>query len=309
VIEYRLLTKPEIPNAVALWVKVFGVEEAFFTSLLAAEEPDDFSVGAFENGRQVSSVHVFLRSFRDRNGEPLKVGGIGSVSTLPSARKQGHSGRLLTLAIEGMTERGCIYSYLATGVHDHYARYGWRTVSGAVLCGEPRKDSQSFAVERVAVSDQTLSQMERLYRESTGSTPMANVRSTKFWDTSVRYRVSGSEDRIYMSTQNDVRTAYLVERESEAGLELIEAAGEPGAVSGLIKNRLSLAAERGVKTIQSFLPVDSVAGSAVKAGCERVWSAEERTWMVRPIENRITLPDLVAIHADPRGRRSQLDNF
>lgn len=90
---YRTVTPEEVPAAVSLWDEVFGVGRVFFESLLAGDGPDahDRLLVAEEDGKFVSSVHVFLRRQRDLEGTPRQVGAIGSVSTLPDHRGRGHS--------------------------------------------------------------------------------------------------------------------------------------------------------------------------------------------------------------------------
>ena len=63
-VTFRTLTPEEMPTAVQLWVDVFGVEAPFFQTLLDGDPPGGVSVGAFEDGKLVSSVHVFIRWFR-----------------------------------------------------------------------------------------------------------------------------------------------------------------------------------------------------------------------------------------------------
>jgi len=311
-ITYRLLNPAEMPAAVSLWVSVFGVEAEFFQTLLDGGDPDDFSVGAFEHGRQVSSVHVFIRWFRDRNGNPLKVGGIGSVSTLPEARAHGHSSKLLKMAIAEMENRGCIWSYLGTGVNDHYARHGWRTLSTPFFRGSLRDDLKGLQLEKSSVDEELLSRMAAIYQSYSSTRSMANARSKSLWMHSMRYRTTRSHHSVYTSTDGETTTAYLVCGVSDGCLDLIEGACLPdrdGDLGELISSCLALAAAEGIQTARYHLPEDSGVYNAFEEACTEVWSGEERSWMGRPIAGRISWPDLAALHADPRGRRSELDHF
>lgn len=82
---------------------------------------------AEDNGQIVATVRVFAReAYID--GFRVTVGGIGEVSTIDAYRRKGISGKLLEMAIDYMVRKGMDMSLLFTGVHGHYARYGWFTV-------------------------------------------------------------------------------------------------------------------------------------------------------------------------------------
>jgi GNAT superfamily N-acetyltransferase len=309
---YRTLFQDEIPTAVKLWVDVFGIEAPFFQTLLDGDEPDGVSVGAFEGDSLVSSVHVFIRWFRDREGNPQKVGAIGSVSTLPDARAQGHSSRLLQLAIQEMTARDCIWSYLGTGVNDHYAKQGWRTVSTANFRGVLDPSTTAEFLEPAKVTESLLDDMAGVFLTYSTKIPMTNARTRSMWQTAIRYRVSGASDEVFTVYKGDELRAYLVTRGSESNLELVEGAFVEGAEAefkDLVRKRVALAGSKGGRKATCLLPEASVGFAVFKEECNEVLPAEDRAWMVRPIADRITWSDLVAILADPRGRRSELDNF
>jgi len=305
---YRLLTAEEIPSAVQLWVEVFAVEAEFFNSLLRGGDADDFSVGAFEDGRIVSSVHVFMRWFRDREGRPQKVGGIGSVSTLSDHRAKGHSSKLLALAVEGMAARGCVWSYLGTGVNPHYARAGWRTVSTPFFTGQPKPATEAVDLQKQTVTDSFLDQMAMVHSAYSRSRPMANDRSPAIWAHAVRYRVTRPEDEVFARFSGENLVAYLVCNRSQQDVEFVEAAclpGGEGELQSLIRRRIASASGQVTSSIEENGP----AHPAFVEACSRVTRREDLAWMVRPIAEGVGFPELMAIQGDPRGRRSGLDNF
>lgn len=311
-VSYRLLSAEEMPTAVQLWVAVFGVESQFFESLLEGGDPDDFSLGAFDNGRLVSSVHVFMRWFRDRSGEPMKVGGIGSVSTLPEARSQGHSQRLLKMAIEEMERRDCIWSALGTGVNDHYAKHGWRTISSPYFKGLLKPDLAGNLADPVSVDSELIVQLENVHIAYTHSRPMANDRSKKLWKYSAVYRTTRPYHQVFTIQNAGAVTAYLLCGASEDQIDLVEGAcldGHTSDLNDLIQNRLALASQQNVKTVYYHLAEESGVFTAFSHSCSEIWPAEGRGWMARPIADRISWPELAAIHADPRGAKSDVDNF
>jgi len=311
-VQYRILSADEFPTAVKLWVDVFGVEAPYFQTLLEGGTSDDFSLGAFEGDRLVSSVHVFMRRYRDLAGVPLKVGGIGSVSTLPEARSKGYSSQLLQMSILEMAERKCIWSYLGTGVNDHYARHGWRTVSTPGFIGTLWPSAVSSTIQPSKVTAPLLTAMAAVHASHSKYLPMANDRSTAMWNHAIRYRVSEPTDEVYISHKDSELTAYLVCRLKDGQLDLVEAACREGAdqaLRDLVRQRLRMAAGQGLKRAICLLPKGNEAFPSFIEACQRIQPAEDRAWMVRPIADRIPWPDLVALHADPRGRRSDLDNF
>lgn len=301
-----------MPTAIQLWVNVFGIEEAFFQTLLDGGDSDDFSLGAFEGDRLLSSVHVFMRHFRNRAGEPLKVGGIGSVSTLPEARSKGYSSQLLQMSILKMADRKCIWTYLGTGVNDHYSRHGWRTVSTPYYRGTLWPAIKPPAIQPSRVTENLINAMATVYGAHSRTLPMANDRSKKMWNSAVKYRITGPQDEVFITYKGSDLTAYLVSRQREDGIDLVEAAcreGSDQALRDLVRTRLQQASAEGLRKVICFLPKASEAFPAFIEACQGIQPAEERGWMVQPIADRISWPDLVAIHADPRGRRSDLDNF
>ena len=267
--EYRLLAQEEYPTAVNLWVEVFGVEAPFFETLLEGGDHDDFSLAAFDGDKLVASVHVFMRWFRDQTGEPRKVGGIGSVSTLPEARAQGHSFKLLEMAIEEMETRDCVWSYLGTGVNDHYAKHGWRTLSTPFMWGRLRHDLSEALEPPVTVDEDVLARMAGLHMSDSYTCPMANSRSAEMWKHAVRYRVTGDAQRVYLAHADDKAAAYLVTGEWNNYPGLIEAANHTDCehhLDQLIRSHLAEAVRNGATIGRSMLPEHSV-GTRAFMGC------------------------------------------
>lgn len=101
---------------------------------------------AEEDGRFLAHVGLYPIEIVTA-GVPLRVGGIGAVSTLPEARGQGHMGRLLQHVIGEMRRLDYPLSWLG-GDRQRYNSYGWEIAGEtAVLkfsqrslewCGAPR---------------------------------------------------------------------------------------------------------------------------------------------------------------------------
>jgi predicted N-acetyltransferase YhbS len=302
--EFRELRMDEIPEAVRLWVEVFGVEAPFFETLLAGGDPaEDVSLGAFHSdGRLLSSVHVFMRRIRDREGRPLKVGGIGSVSTHSDFRHQGLSGRLIEMAIAAMSREGCVWSYLGTGVNGHYARYGWRTVSTASVVAslDGLAETPSDHVRERSIVDETLTEMAQIYAAFTAARPMAHVREPRTWQTAIRYRLK--EPILCLPG------AYLAGQRGEQSWTVVDLAHVDGDLEVLRQLVLAFALRArtaGAKELRFEVPVN--------AEILRPFSShrpqEHLHMMARPVEDRISWAELAALLADPRGLHCSLDNF
>lgn len=301
--EYRALNPNEAPP-VALWEEVFRVAAPFFTSLLGNE---DLSFAALEEGEVVSSVHVFMRDLRDREGRPLRVGGIGSVCTRKDCQKRGHSGRLLEMAIQGMERAGCVWSLLGTGVNDHYARYGWRTVSTPNPWGVLRFDVSGEA-EILLPDDATLDEMAPLYEEATRDRPLATVRTERLWRTAVRYRLEPKKGFVVGARRDGRLIAYVAVGNPWGKWAFAEAAGDVAQFPALFATAAGTLREKGVEQALCLLP-EGPARAAFGGVVERIHLAESRSEMLRPIADRIAWPDLFALYGDPRGRTCLLDAF
>lgn len=299
--EYRVLAPAE-PPPIALWSETFHLEPSFFESVLGSE---DVSLAAFEDGELVSSVHVYVREMRDRRGRPLRVGRVSNVCTRPDHRKRGHSGRLIERALEEMERRGCVWSLLATRVHKHYARYGWRTVSTPEPWGEIREDASGEAVD-LTPDNATLRAMAALYDAGTEDRPLAMVRGPEAWR-AIRYQISG-RTLLLGAYDGDRLAAYVVAIRPWGHWAVVEAVGAPARFPGLF-GALGARLRRRIDIyVQAHLP-EGPAMDAFASMVERVGSGENRETMLRPIAGRISWPDLLALYGDPRGRPGDLDAF
>ena len=81
---------------------------------------------AIDEGTIVSTVRVFIRKMF-LHGEPITVGGIGEVSTLPEYRRRGIATQLLKDSIRFMESRDIVMSSLH-GSQRIYAIEGWEKV-------------------------------------------------------------------------------------------------------------------------------------------------------------------------------------
>jgi hypothetical protein len=131
---------------------------------------------------------------------------------------------------------------------------------------------------------------------------MANDRSPELWRHAVRYRITAAIDRVYVRREGKVLAAYLVARQHEDALELVEGYGDRLDV-------LTAEVIAGASKVIASTPPDSVVSRTVRSLSSRSWTEEDCAWMARPIADRVSWAELGAILYDSRGRRSDLDNF
>lgn len=124
----RPVLDSEQGQALALWQSVFGEMPGYFERYFQPDADPLYregdTLGAWQDVRLVSAVHLCRRPVIWGEAT-LLCGGIANVATLPEARRQGLSRRLLEMAIAKMEQEGFDYSLLGTGVPDHYAALGW----------------------------------------------------------------------------------------------------------------------------------------------------------------------------------------
>lgn len=149
----------------------------------------------------VSTVRVFDRRLLIR-GREVSCGGIGEVSTKPEYRRQGHSGRLLTMAADLMAARGMPLSLLFTDRFGHYGRYGWRQIKLPLVAATPRPgvtvDRAGTAFRPVDFA-RDLDLMMAAYRDLNARASGATVRDSRaYWERWVSSEM-GDQGRIFLA--------------------------------------------------------------------------------------------------------------
>jgi len=87
----------------------------------------DFSLAVVKDNRYLAHLQILDRTLLF-DGQPLRVGGIGSVGTRPECRGRGYATALLNRATEIMDQEKMKASILFTGIHPFYERLGWKSV-------------------------------------------------------------------------------------------------------------------------------------------------------------------------------------
>lgn len=181
-VELRAVSLKEQAQALALWQAVFNTPPGFFERYYDASADPLFqegdTLGAWNTGRLVSAMHLCRRPMIWGSGT-LLCGAIANVATLPEARRQGLSRRLLELAIQKMEKERFDFSLLGTGVPDHYAALGWEKTLSPRFTIHPFFDGFS---SEVAVHWQPLENCEALTAiDAAAPRPLQFVRPDPYW--------------------------------------------------------------------------------------------------------------------------------
>lgn len=200
----------------ALWIHAFGECGWIFDSLNAGtiDRKLEHTLVAEQDGRLVAAVDVFMREMRDGTGLPVKVGGIGSVATHESFRKQGLSGQLLTNAIDLMQREGCAWSLLFASLVDHYGKYGWvETPWRKYVCHgrKPYAPSHTYVIEGLGNSGPwPFEASARIYESFNAARPMCHVRTPLYWAEAIRVRLELPDRLTWVAHRDGKLQAYIV---------------------------------------------------------------------------------------------------
>jgi predicted acetyltransferase len=317
-IEYRAVRVNEEPEAMRLWTSIFPVPEPFFQTLMDVQEDRtlDQTRVAHQDGKIVSALHVFYRQNRGLGDRILKMGAIGSVATYEEARKQGHSGRLLQDVIELMERDGCDWSLLFTGVNNHYARYGWKTIPTYSRHGELRDDSpvdSRYEVETITDPWDLLPELKRIYDAFNTSRPLSTVRTLRAWQTAIYYRMGpASGATTFLARRDGQLVGYAVVKNGQDSISIEEVGCLPGEDESLIA-LLDAASVKGREVgkhrLSAMLPNEPAIDAALESVTRGLTREEHGYVMARPIGDRMTMADVEALFAAPGAIHWSLDNF
>ena len=100
---------------------------------------DDWTVSVKLDGQAVCHVGIVERA-GTVNGQPVKLGGIGGVATLPGWRRHGYAEAALRTAAEFMrNELRVEFGLLICGdqMMPYYGKLGWQPVAGPLMFDQP----------------------------------------------------------------------------------------------------------------------------------------------------------------------------
>lgn len=125
----NIASRAELDNVYDMLGSVFPVGRDFFQKRLDYDSTYDLSTTwiAEQDGNMAATIQVF--PYVGRVGTAaMKIGGIGSVATLPEYRGQGHSRQILQRLTEWMEQEEYDLSLLFAEIHSFYEKSGWNIV-------------------------------------------------------------------------------------------------------------------------------------------------------------------------------------
>jgi GNAT superfamily N-acetyltransferase len=191
-IDYRRMRAEEEPAVLALWSQVFATPAAGYQAARFATDPGARAhtfVAVAPDAAVLAALHYRMAFRRDADGTPRPVGELDSVATRADARRQGHAGRLISLALEALRDAGCDWALLvATGEASRlYERYGWRcypetwrrgTIAGALPQDDGRYLVRPFDVLQEPAGWERIAAVDVAFNRGR---PLTVVRDAAYW--------------------------------------------------------------------------------------------------------------------------------
>lgn len=175
----------------------------------------------YQNGRIVAQAIILPLRLATGAAE-LDFGGIGSVSSAPEARRQGHVGRLLREISDELLGRGVPLSMLHPFKTSFYSQFGWATfVERKTYRGAPRMFS-SFRGQRQGrweqVGHEAIPALDQVYRKALRGRFGPQVRTESWWRTDVFNGSPPVERFAYIwRDQQDTPRTYMLYRLEHSG--------------------------------------------------------------------------------------------
>lgn len=295
-VEYRRLREGEREAFLDLMEAAFVDEQRAHFARYLDHDPllgHDETLVALDAGRIVAAVQIFTRTIGLR-GEPVLLGGIGSVGTHPEFERRGLSSELLRRAIDEMGDRGMALSLLFTGRTSFYQRLGWVQIPHPLLVAR-RRDHAGDGVGR-AFRSADLPAVQRVYDGYSGTRDGATLRDEVYWRAQLRF--AGQLDEHFVVLERAGRiVAYARRIRFHTLARIIEHGCERGHEGDLAELLLSLAPADAPIFLPHCDAVLEAALAARAASCDRIafpdqmWRVLDRTRLVALAEVDATIDD------------------
>lgn len=222
-IEVRAVrSKDELNEAYDLWGEVFPEDRSFFQERLDFDNSYDLNTTwiAKVNGDVAASVQIFPYYINFDNTK-LKVGGIGSVATLPEYRGRGLTHTILRRQTDWMKSNGYDLSLLFADINSFYGKVGWNTVPTYSytlnVTNIPKVTTDSnYYIKQFLKSD--LCEIKELYQDFCKDYIGTWVRFSNYWEDQLNWRHEKPSEFLVAKSGNEI-VAYL---RSYIGDEIID---------------------------------------------------------------------------------------
>jgi GNAT superfamily N-acetyltransferase len=186
-IEIRpVVSREELEACYDVWDAVFPRGRAFFQERLDYDPSYSMDTTwiAIVNGEIAAAIQLF--TFRIRYGTlELKLGGIGSVATLPKFRKRGLAQRILRRQSGYMEQHGYDLSLLHTNIQSFYEQAGWvlypKTVWSMPVAPLKQLGSVFPGCTVRTYEDSDLDPVMKLYEAASSPYYGSVIRSQEYW--------------------------------------------------------------------------------------------------------------------------------
>jgi GNAT superfamily N-acetyltransferase len=195
------------------------------------------------DGTLLATVRYWLRRIRDASGASRLVGCVASVVTIAAARRQGHAGRLMQLALTSMRDEGCDWSllfsssmgvprYEGLGYHFYPAPYfrgvlvgGHQAPDRIAGPGATAADATAgitgiYSITRTeapfAVTDPNWQATKGIYAAYNAWRPLSMVRDEDYWQSYFSPSLATARRQgtvsLFLASRQDQPVAYLLTR-------------------------------------------------------------------------------------------------
>ncbi|NEW04925.1 GNAT family N-acetyltransferase [Paenibacillus sp. SYP-B3998] len=208
----QALNRSELDQVFDICAEVFPEDRPFFQERIDYDCTYALETThlAFVDGIFAATVQVFPYMMR-WGSIALKVGGIGSVATLPKYRNRGLAQQLMRRQSDYMKVNGYDLSMLLTGRNSFYEQVGWCTIPEEPWVADAsllRADSlESYRIRFFEEAD--LDQVSQIYAASNLQAVASMVRSIAYWKGQLAWKAVKSERFLVAEGTRGQLVAYL----------------------------------------------------------------------------------------------------
>ncbi len=244
-----------------------------------AYDPEDFLL-ALDGGHPVSCVQIFRKTIRLR-GEPVPLGGIGSVATDPDHRGSGLASELMRRSEQRMRERGMPLGLLFTTRFSFYARLGWVQIPCRQLAVHPGGAAEEpDGIERRCLRPGDLPAVRALYDRYADGFEGTTLRDDAYWRGQLRYAGAPDEEfRVALRGERLIAYARAVSLMTRIATEYAHERGEADSAASLL---LELCPDEAAMIVH--MPPDTELETALRAGARQVDRVDDPTQMWRALD-------------------------
>ena len=276
---FRAIRSSESEECIDLWEKVFSpVSRSLFIPYFYGDPwyRRAYTRVCEENGRIVSAVQVVQRRVYVGSAE-LVMGGIACVVTDPDYRGRGLNTQLLKDVIRVMKRHGMDFSVLFTGIHDFYARLGWRSVPIKYYAGDFRTDQASVTSDytvRPCAFEKDLPALMEVHESFNRHRAFTTIRTPEYWRGYVLPRFGTEEDTLVAEREGSV-VGYICahihdKRRVMQQQEIAHMRGHDACIDTLYRAAASRAVERGARTLELLPPEEPALFEAIHGVVEKL---------------------------------------